>query len=232
MSAPLLLVPGTLCDERVFAAMIQRLGSDARSLPPIAHDNVGDAAAALLAAAPPRFVAGGFSLGGFVVLEVLRRAPERLAGAVLIASHALPPQPAQTQTRQFEVELARVSGMAAVIDTLWSRYVADARRADLGLRHLVTSMAEAVGPKLFARQTALALGRPDSRATVRDTAVPLLILTGAQDRMCPPGAYAATTGAGVQVTTFEGAGHFLPLEAPDLCAAAITAWSKERGRCC
>ena len=62
------LIPGTLCDERVFAPMAEQLTISPWFAPPIAHADVVDEARAVLAAAPRRFVAIGYSLGGFVVL--------------------------------------------------------------------------------------------------------------------------------------------------------------------
>jgi pimeloyl-ACP methyl ester carboxylesterase len=232
VSTPLLLVPGTLCDERVFGPVLERLDLDARSLPPVAQPTVEEAAEALLASAPPRFVAGGFSLGGFVVLELLRRAPERLAGAVLIASHALPLPRSQAGARRAEVSLLRTAGADALIDRLWPRYVAKRRRGDTALRQMVVDMARASGPDLFAAQTELGISRPDSRDAVRASAVPVLTLCGEEDGMCPPDRCHETSGEAVTSKMLAGVGHFITLEAPDACADAIAAWLKEHAACC
>lgn len=224
MTLPLLLIPGTLCDARVFGPMIARLEREVICTPPIAHADVGAAAADVLAHAPERFVAGGFSLGGFVVLELLRRAPERLAGAVLIASNALPFAPERADERRREVATARAAGMDVLIAELWPRYVSLSRRDDLALRRLLVDMAEAVGSDRFGLQAELAITRPDSRDTVRDTAVSLLMLAGEEDAMSPSDDTPGSTTITRQ--TVPGVGHFASLEAPNATAAAIGAWVK------
>lgn len=232
MTPPLVLVPGTLCDERVFAAMATGLDAETVCAPPVAQADVESAAAALLAVAPRQFIVAGFSLGGFVVLELLRQASDRLAGAVLIASHALPLGEGQAEARRRDVAVARARGMAAVIDGLWPRYVSERNRNNEALRREVVAMAEAVGPDLFARQTELAITRPDSRDTVRDTAVPLLVLCGQEDGMCPPDRCGAAAGGSVRLRMLPGVGHFIPLEAPTPAARAIAEWAGEVAPCC
>lgn len=229
---PAVFIPGTLCDARVFAPMIERLDVRPPDIRPIAHDNVVDAAEAVLIDAPPRFVAFGFSLGGFVVLELLRRAPERMIGAVLIASNAHPLQPGGADTRRQEVGRARDGGMAALIETLWPLYVAPERLRDDALKQVVLSMAEDVGADRFALQAELATGRPDSRSTVRSSMVPLLALCGDRDAMSSPERRAVfAKGPRSRLVELSGVGHFAPLEAPEVAARAVAEWMGELGPC-
>lgn len=231
--APAVLIPGTLCDGRVFAPILARLDLQAMEIEPISHDNVVDAATHVLATAPQRFVALGFSLGGFVVLELLRQAPDRIVGAALIASNAHPLQPDGAESRRAEVARARAAGMAALIETSWPAYVAVDRLEDATLKQVVVAMAEDVGLERFAAQAELAIGRPDSRATVAQTAIPLLALYGDQDAMSSPercGVFANAPRA--RVVELPGVGHFLPLEAPDPAALALTEWMRELAPCC
>jgi pimeloyl-ACP methyl ester carboxylesterase len=217
----------------VFTPLLERLDVRACEIQAIAHDNVADAAEAVLATAPPRFVALGFSLGGFVVLELLRRAPDRLVSAVLIASNAHPLQPSGAQSRRDEVARARASGLRALIDELWPSYVAPGRLADKPLKQVVVSMAEDVGIDRFAAQAELAIGRPDSRATVRESAVPLLALCGDRDAMSSPERCAVFAKAPqTRLVELSGVGHFIPLEAPDAAAHAVTKWMRELPSCC
>ena len=44
------------------------------------HDTIGAMAEATLAAAPATFALGGFSMGGYVAFEILRRAPSGSSG--------------------------------------------------------------------------------------------------------------------------------------------------------
>jgi pimeloyl-ACP methyl ester carboxylesterase len=223
---PALLVGGTLCDERLWGPMAACLAMPCVIAPPIAHGEVGTAADAALADAPARFVAVGFSLGGLVVLELLRRAPGRLAGAALIATSPLGMPADLAAERRAEVARAREEGVAAIIAELWPRYVATVRQEDAALKAVIVAMAEAVGVDLFAAQAELAISRPDGRAAVETTAIPLLILYGGEDGMVPPARWdGVALPARARFDVLPGVGHFVPLEAPDAAAARINAWA-------
>jgi len=224
-SPPALLVPGTLCDDRLFAPMLAHLDLDATIAPPIAHATVGEAGEAVLALAPPRFIAIGFSLGGFVCLDLLCRAPERITALVLISGNAQAIQPETAAARRDEVEFARDVGWAALIGQLWPRYVGQAFRAKTALEAKLVAMAEAVGLERFAMQAELAISRPDRSAALRTSTVPYLVVSGFEDAMTPRERYRATANVPRgHWTELEGVGHFAPLEAPAACASAITNW--------
>lgn len=221
---PLLLVPGTLCDETLWEPMVRRLGPHARALPPISHATVEEAAEAVLSDAPANFFVAGFSLGAFVVLELLRRTPQRLTGAILIAGNAGALADNQTEGRRAEVELARNEGPDAVIARSWPAYVAPGRILDADLRRHVGSMADAVGADRFAAQAELAITRPDRHDIVRRTTVPVLTVCGEDDMVCPPARCEAVEGPTVTHHRLPGVGHFIPLEAPEAAAEALRAW--------
>ena len=72
----LVLLPGTLCDERVFEPLLGRV-SPAQVLIPrlVGHESSREMARALLDRLPERFALAGFSLGGIVALEIVRLSP-------------------------------------------------------------------------------------------------------------------------------------------------------------
>lgn len=222
---PALLIPGTLCDMRLFAPMLEHLDLQAVDAGPIAHPSVEAAAEAMLAAAPPRFLAIGFSLGGFVVLEMMRRAPERLSGAVLLSSNAIAMPQGAAQDRRDEVARVRVAGWEKLIDGLWPRYVAAPARDRDDLRALLVDMAEAVGTDRFAAQAEVAISRPDRRDLLATTDMATLLLHGSEDAMSPPERNRALDRSpSVSLVELAGIGHFLPLEAPERAAAALRDW--------
>lgn len=86
MSLPLVLLPGMMCDARLYGPQIEALSSDyALHVAPIGgHDTVQALANEILAHAPPRFALAGLSMGGIVAMEVLAQAPERVARLALL----------------------------------------------------------------------------------------------------------------------------------------------------
>jgi len=89
---PLVLVPGLLCDERLWRPQAQRLADLAD---PVIADVIGEGsmsemARSVLEAAPPagRFALAGLSMGGYVALEVMRVVPDRVARLALLDTSA------------------------------------------------------------------------------------------------------------------------------------------------
>lgn len=83
---PLVLLPGMMCDGRLFGPQIAAFGlSRAIHLPPIGgHDSMAALAAEVLAHAPPRFALAGLSMGGILAMEIMARAPERVERLALL----------------------------------------------------------------------------------------------------------------------------------------------------
>ena len=200
---PLLLLPGTLCDARVFDLWLEAMAADPAMMgrAVLAADMSGcDSVAALakrvLDTGPERFIAVGFSLGAIVTLELARIAPERVAA------------------------------MALVGDVSWPRSVAPARYDDIALRQLIIAMARSAPPGTLAMPTEAALTRIDQRAHLGEMTMPALVLGGALDVIAPSALQhelaEGLPNAALHIAT--DAGHFLPLERPDFCARALAGW--------
>ena len=217
----LVLIPGTLCDARVFDEMVVRLPGWRAQVHELGkHARVEEVADAILAAAPARFVAAGFSLGGFVALDLLRRAPERVAGVVLIAGNAHPDASENASSRRLDVARSRAEGMKRFI-TVSAPHWGIADRPSVLER--VVAMANAAGSEAHARQAEMNIARPDLREVARQATVPVIVLAGETDRLCAGERYsAAASGPTGELIHVAGAGHYLPLEAPEAVAAAFS----------
>jgi pimeloyl-ACP methyl ester carboxylesterase len=170
--------------------------------------DVGVAADALLAAAPPKFVVMAFSLGGFVAIEAMRRAPQRVAGAVMISTNAHPDPPANAVARRAQVTKARAEGMDALVDVLWPGYVSAASTARSDLKSTVQAMARSVGPDVLTSQAELAIGRPDRREWAAGQTTPMLVVCGDQDALCPLERYQALASSlAATLTVIPSAQH-------------------------
>lgn len=224
---PLLLLPGTACDERVFAPVIERLGDY-----PVVVGNMGgartmpDLATAILAAAPPRFLLAGFSLGGICALEMIARQPKRIAKLCLIDTTARPDPPANALVRRKAVKDAREKGMDGYILDAWHRLVAPGKADDIALRETIVAMARDCGPDRLAEQAEAAIFREDSRPRLSAIARPTLVLAGAHEQVCPLDAQEEIAAgiAGSELHLVADAGHFAPLENPDAVARHLKRW--------
>jgi len=224
--ADVLWLPGTLCDARVFAPMRVTLPAGVRhhDVDITSHDDVTALASAVLATAPPRFIAVGFSLGAIAALALAAEAPERIAALVLIAANARDVPPDVHGLRR---ALALSPPGQLVGETLWPNSVAPARLNDQILRATIRAMAEDAPAGTLQRQTELALTRPDRRPLLPHVTLPTLVIGGGDDRIAPPELQAEIAAAipGARLHVIAGAGHFVPLEDPAACSLALADWA-------
>jgi len=238
MPAPVVLLHGFAGTGRAWDAVIERLdperytalapnlrghgtASDAR---PVGLDAV---VVDVLAAAPPRFVLCGYSMGGRIALHVALAAPERIERLVLVATTAGIEDPGERAARREADERLAQLTEAATIEEFADRWMAQpifagtppeaARiwREDL-LRNDPRALAAALRGLGAGAMAPLwdRLGELTMPATVLAGDQDAKYLAIARDRLVPALAHA-------DLAVVPGAGHGLPREAPGAIAAAI-----------
>ncbi len=175
-----------------------------------------------------RVVLGGCSMGGYLAMAVLRLAPDRVGGLVLIDTKAAPDTPEAAQTRldvaaRVEHEGTKTWLAEANLPTLLA---ASTREQRPELVETVREMIESQPPAGIS-WTALALRtRPDSLDLLRASEIPALVIVGEEDPITPVAAASAMTEAvdGATLVVLPDAGHLTPLEDPAGVVEAILSW--------
>ena len=114
---------------------------------------MAEIAAAILTAAPPRFALAGISMGGYICLEIMRLAPERVIKLALLDTSARPDTPAQTTQRRALVALARTSDFGALVGQAMNALLHPAHQNDPAIREVNVRMGLTVGVEGLSRQT-------------------------------------------------------------------------------
>jgi pimeloyl-ACP methyl ester carboxylesterase len=225
---PLVLLPGVLLDERLYAAQIAALGDVAaiRIGDLTGADSIAGIAGAVLAQAPERFALCGLSLGGYVAFEIMRRAPERVLRLALLDTQARPDSPEARERRLSLIARAERGEFEAVIGQLVRLFIHPDRLADEALVETITAMARKVGQDGFLRQQTAALNRIDSRPALGAITCPTLVLVGRQDVVTPPEAHGEIAAAipNATLVVLPECGHLSPLEQPAMVSAQLHAW--------
>lgn len=223
----LILLPGLLNDERLWAAQCADLADLARIrvIPTYTHDSIAGLAQAVLDQAPPRFALAGLSMGGYVSMEILRRAPERVERVALVSTTARPDLPEQTERRRVLMEMAGSGAFARILPTVLASMVppghAQGRVADL-----FQAMAEAVGVGGFLRQQSAIIDRMDSRPGLAHINCPALVVVGRDDTLTPPdrAEEMADLIPGAKLVRIADCGHLSAIEQPQAVSAALSLW--------
>ena len=230
-STPLLLLPGLMNDERLWDPIKQAVTDRVVKIAPThGADSMKALAAAVLAQAPAgRFAIAGFSLGGYVTLELCRQAPGRVAGVALIDTSARADTAEARQNRQrlLDALKSRTSSFDEVIAQFPARLLHPDRVADPHLVGLLSSMGRAVGVEAFVQQQTAAMNREDRSDVLKTLDVPALVLCGEQDTTTPPERsreIAALLAGDVDLVIVPAAGHLTPLEQPDAVVPPFLRW--------
>jgi pimeloyl-ACP methyl ester carboxylesterase len=222
---PVVLVPGLACSPRFYAAQIPALWHYGPVT--IANHTLDDTitaiAARILATAPPRFALAGHSLGGYIALEIVRQAPERVAKLALLDTSARPEAPEQTARRRPLMEMAGNGRFGEVTDLLLPFYVHASRIHDAALRREINAMADDCGAEAFIRQENAIIGRADMRPTLPAIRCPTLVLVGDSDQPTPPdrASELAAGIAGARLVTIAQCGHMTAMEEPEAVTRAL-----------
>jgi pimeloyl-ACP methyl ester carboxylesterase len=227
----LVLLPGLLNTRKIFEPVIAELADAADVIVPelYSYDSIGAMADAALAAAPERFSLGGFSMGGYVCFEILRRAATRVERLALIDTQAGPDRPESTARRRGFIEQSRLGRFHGVQPSLLPTLVHPSHLASLDVVEPIMEMAKHIGPEGFVREQHAIMARPDSRPMLVDIKVPTLVISGRQDQSIPL-ARAEEMAADIshsRLVVIEQCGHMAPLEKPAEVAAALRRWLSE-----
>ena len=228
MAEPLLLLPGMMCDDRLFAPQVARFSLDRTvMIPPLTgQDSFTGLATEILADAPPKFALAGLSMGGIAAMEIMRLAPERVTRLALMDTNHLPDAPVKAAGRERQIEKVRAGGLSDIMQNeMKPNYVAEGPGKEIIL-DLCMDMAEAHGPDVFVSQTRALQSRRDQSDTLKNITVPTLVLCGREDAFCPVKTHRRIHSLipNSDLSIVEGAGHLPVLEQPEITNDILQAW--------
>lgn len=226
---PVLFIPGTLCTPAVFELQARELESIAPRIELLRftlEDHISKMAdTAIEKMASYRSVAIiGFSMGGMVALEIVRKAPQLIGKLALLNSNFKTDSPENRSARLLHLQQAKTSGMEIVMQEHYlDRYL---YRQSGAARKLITDMACELGTACFEAQIKAHASRPDSSTTLREINCRTLIVGAAQDVLCPPDIQSQMHSAikNSELLMLDSCGHFSMLERPDDVNRALRDW--------
>ncbi|HJV66507.1 MAG TPA: alpha/beta fold hydrolase [Geomonas sp.] len=171
-----------------------------------------------------RAVVGGMSMGGYILMDMLERYPDRVRAACFIATKSSADDEAGRERRTALANEAERLGANPIIkifaellfssDTLHERPELIAR---------VTSWMRDTNPKALAGGLLAMRDRKDYTPLLPGFRQPSLVIAGAEDRAASPNAVELLTGglADCRSRVIEKAGHMVNMEQPEAFNSAL-----------
>jgi pimeloyl-ACP methyl ester carboxylesterase len=224
----LLLLPGLLCDaamwnhQRKYLAQVAEITITdfTRS------DSMAGMAEAALAAVQGNFALAGLSMGGYVAMEIMRRAPERVSRLALLDTSARSDTQEQAQRRHHLIQLTRGGKFDEVLSIFLSLLIHPDRMQDDALCKEIGEMNRRVGPEAFLRQQKAMMGRPDSRDDLGRIKCPTLVLCGRHDALTPLEIHEEIVSRipHSRLAIIEDCGHMSTMEQPQAVTVMLREW--------
>ncbi len=219
-------LPGTLCDERVFAPQVSALeaaGEVCLVLPLRVGTTVSDCAAWVLEHTPATFNLVGFSQGAVVAFEIMRQAPERVNRLVLIAANPASSNDTQRAAWQRWRERVYQGRFDEVVQDLCQ---------GLYYQHqdvfcdVLLAMAHNLGEAVLLQQLAMLESRIDSTATLAEITCPVQLIVGQHDRITSVSIHEQmlTLLPQASLSKITVSGHYVSLEQPGKVTQTLVAF--------
>ncbi|WP_066554753.1 alpha/beta fold hydrolase [Croceicoccus bisphenolivorans] len=227
MDAPLVILPGLICGPDMFdsqlaafpgARAIGGFYGGARTIEAMA-DHV-------IAQLPGQVSLLGHSMGARIALEIVRKAPERVARLALVDTGVHPVAAGEREKRLALRDVGRREGFAALVDRWLPPMIGASHRGNDVLVARLRAMCLTAGQDIFEAQIDALLARPALDNLLPVIACPTAVIVGAEDEWSPVAQHEdiARTIPGATLCVIEGAGHMLPAEEPALLNRAIGEW--------
>ncbi|KPF41437.1 alpha/beta fold hydrolase [Rhizobium sp. AAP43] len=222
----LLLVPGFMATK----ALWEDVAADFEKVGPLTYadlsegTSISDMAERAIEAAPETFALIGFSMGGYVAREIVRKFPDRVQTLVLIATSARADTPEQALRKSRAADQLRASSYAGLSRGTVSQSLHPDRATNGEMIDRVRQMSIDLGKDAFLRQTVQT--RKSDLDRLDEISCPTLIIAAAEDRLRSlEEAEELQAGiSGAELCVIQGSGHMLPIEMPQALVGVVVPW--------
>lgn len=228
---PVLFIHGFPLDRTMWRHMIapltgrQRIAPDLRGLGMsdapedgyFVEEYADDMAALLEMLEVEQAVVCGFSMGGYVALEMVRRHRHRLQGLILINSRADADGKEAKGGRDEMIQLVQRQGSAALVDRMLPKLLAPETLWTMpDVVERVRTMIAGSSPAGVIGALSAMKQRSDSTELLQEIDFPTLVVAGREDQLVPADSSRSMAAQipDAHFTVIAGAGHLAPMEQP------------------
>ena len=235
MKPVLLLIPGMFNTAAIWQPVAAQLQSHADAciadvLTQNSIKSMADDAWHLVAGLPAGtpLVVAGFSMGGYVAIELLAAHRAHVSAVALVDTSAKAETPESTVLREKAIA-ALQRNFSKVVDSTIAFSLHPENHANTALLDSARRMMHAVGQEAAIRQLRAIIARTDHQAMLSHLHMPTLVVCGLEDKVTPPelSQQLAALIPGARLEWIEHAGHQTPAEQPDVLAGLLLSLVQE-----
>ena len=222
------MVPGMMCDERIFSPQIEALSQNLEvTIADISNfSSVRELASDVLKKAPKKFSLLGHSMGGIVAMEIYSQEPNRIEKLILMDTNPKAELDEVKLKREPQIREVNNGKLLEVMrDEMKPNYLAESENKRSVL-NVCMDMALKLGPDVFINQSRALQSRLDQQNTIQSIKIPVLILCGSEDKLCPVERHEMMhnmiTDSDLKI--INNAGHMPTLEQPRETTEVIKEW--------
>ncbi len=222
MKTPLLFISGLLSNELVWSHQIKSL-SDLALIKVISptQDSPQKMVEEILEQAPDQFTLVGHSMGGWLCLEVMRRAKERVTKLCLLNTTASSDTPIKKTKRKEMIHRVENGQFREVVKELVDYFV-----FNTSVKSEVEKMFLEVGEQAFLRQEKSMLIRDECESILPLIQCPTLVIHAAEDKVFTLEDHQrlANNISNAKLAIVEDCGHMSPMEIPKAVTSLLGTW--------
>jgi pimeloyl-ACP methyl ester carboxylesterase len=164
-------------------------------------------------------ILAGISMGGYILMQMLRDAPQRIEGVILIDTRERPDSDQAREDRFKTIAEIEKNGIEPVVDAMLPKMIRNGARRPPFRDIMMTSTPAG----MIAAQRAMS-GRPDSSSTLRALKLPALVIVGEHDPITSvdDARRMAALIKGSKRVVIENAAHASNFDQPEAFNRAVT----------
>ena len=225
---PVVMIPGMMCDERIFAHQIEELSTDTDIyIADISkYSSIQELASDVLENSPPKFFLVGHSMGGIVAMEMCSQEPDRIEKLVIMDSNHKSELEETKLKREPQIRDVISGNLAQVMkEEMKPNYLADSYKQK-DILNTCMEMALTLGPEVFVRQSRALQSRDDQQSTLMELDIPVLIMCGSEDKLCSLEKHELMHNIinDSKLEVIKNAGHLPTLEQPTKTTEVLKTW--------
>lgn len=215
----IVLLPGTLCNEKLWKNQIKELTKDYHVVVGDLTSNrsINDMARTVLQNISGKFHLAGLSLGGIVAIEIMKAAPERVEKLILLDTNPMPPTLKQKKIWRKFKEITQENKFNDVTEKYLMPTLLSHGNNDKRLQEIIIEMSNEVGPEGLLNQLNALESREDNIGVLKTIQNKTLVIVGENDQVCPISMSQIIHKEirDSKLTIIKNAGHLSTLEEPE-----------------